>query len=71
MREMIRRLLLGILLAGACSLARQMRKPGGKIALALSAMVAPGDGMGWTAGEGRLTLLDGTTQAFTVSGLNL
>jgi hypothetical protein len=39
--------------------------------LTLSATVAPGGGMGRTTGEGRLTLLDGTARAFSVSGLNL
>jgi hypothetical protein len=48
-----------------------MRKPVGRLVLTLSATVAPGGGMGRSTGEGRLTLLDGTTYAFSVNGLNL
>lgn len=71
MRRLLPLVLAGTLLAGAWSDAGEMRKPAGRVVLILSATVAPGSGMGWTAGEGQLTLLDGTTQAFTVSGLNL
>jgi hypothetical protein len=48
-----------------------MRKPVGRLVLTLRATVAPGGGMGRTTGEGRLTLLDGSAHAFSVSGLNL
>jgi hypothetical protein len=48
-----------------------MGKPVGRLVLTLSATVAPGGGMGRTTGEGRVTMLDGTAHAFSVSGLNL
>jgi hypothetical protein len=58
-------------LAGGWLQAGEMRKPVGRLVLTLSATVAPGGGMGRSTGEGRLTLLDGTTYAFSVNGLNL
>jgi hypothetical protein len=68
-----RRLIYVVCLLLACgwSQAGEMRKPVGRLVLMLSATVAPGGGMGRATGEGRLTLLDGTTHAFSVSGLNL
>ena len=63
--------LVGSLLAWGWLQAGEMRKPVGRLALTLSATVAPGGGMGRTTGEGRLTLLDGTVHTFSVSGLNL
>jgi hypothetical protein len=63
--------LVGPLLAGGWLQAGEMRKPVGRLVLTLSSTVAPGGGMGRSMGEGRLTLLDGTAHAFSVSGLNL
>jgi hypothetical protein len=62
---------VGLLLAWGWLQAGEMRKPLGRLVLTLNATVAPGGGMGRTTGEGRLTLLDGTSRAFSVSGLNL
>jgi hypothetical protein len=71
---MIRRRLIyvlaGPLLAWGWLQAGEM-KPVGRLVLTLSTAVAPGGGMGRTSGEGRLTMLDGTVHAFSVSGLNL
>ena len=64
-------LLVGPLVAGGWLQAGEMRRPAGQLVLKLRATVAPGGGMGPTMGEGRLTLLDGTSHAFSVSGLNL
>jgi hypothetical protein len=71
LRRRLLYLLVGPLLAGGWLQAGEMRKPVGRLVLTLSATVAPGGGMGPTMGEGRLTLLDGTAHAFSVSGLNL
>jgi hypothetical protein len=71
MRRRLIYVLVGPLLAWGWLQAGEMRKPVGRLVLTLSATVAPGGGMGRTTGEGRLTLLDGTIQAFSVSGLNL
>ena len=75
MRVMMRRLLIyvlmGLLVAGGWLQAGETRRPAGRLVLTLTATVAPGGGMGPTMGEGRLTLLDGTAHAFSVSGLNL
>lgn len=71
MRRLLLYILVGLLLAWGWLQAGEMRKPVGRLVLTLRATVAPGGGMGQTTGEGRLTLLDGTTHAFSVSGLNL
>jgi hypothetical protein len=71
MRRRLIYVLVGPLVAGGWLQAGEMRKPVGRLVLRLSAMVAPGGGMGQSTGEGRLTLLDGTAHAFSVSGLNL
>jgi hypothetical protein len=71
MRRRLIYVLVGPLLAWGWLQAGEMRMPVGRLVLTLSAMVAPGGGMGRTTGEGRLTLLDGTVHAFSVSGLNL
>jgi hypothetical protein len=71
MRRRLIYLLVGPLLAWGWLQAGEMRQPVGRLVLTLSATVAPGGGMGRTTGEGRLTLLDGTARAFSVSGLNL
>ena len=62
--------LVGSLLAWGWLQAGEL-KPVGRLVLTLSTTVAPGGGMGLTSGEGRLTMLDGTAHAFSVSGLNL
>jgi hypothetical protein len=62
MRRLLTLVLAGTLLVGAWSHAGEMRKAAGRVVLMLSATVTPGSGREWTAGEGRLTLLDGTTQ---------
>jgi hypothetical protein len=46
-------------------------KPVGRLVLTLNTTVAPGGGMGSTSGEGQLTMPDGATHAFRVSGLNV
>ena len=71
MRRRLIYVLVGPLLAGGWLQAGETRKPVGRLVLTLSSMVAPGGGMGQSTGEGRLTLLDGTAHAFSVSGLNL
>lgn len=71
MRKLLSCVLVGTLLAGAGLHAGEMRKPAGRVVLHLSAIVAPGGGLGLTVAEGRLTLLDGSAHAFTISGLNL
>jgi hypothetical protein len=71
MRTRLIYVLVGPLLAGGWLQAGEMRKPVGRLVLTLSSMVAPGGGMGQSTGEGRLTRLDGTAHAFSVSGLNL
>jgi hypothetical protein len=71
MRRRLIYVLVGPLLAWGWLEAGEMRKPVGRLVLTLSSTVAPGGGMGRTTGEGRLTLLDGTVHAFSVSGLNL
>jgi hypothetical protein len=71
MRRRLIYALVGPLLAWGWLQAGEMRKPVGRLVLTLSSTVAPGGGMGRTTGEGRLTLLDGTVHAFSVSGLNL
>ena len=62
---------VGSLLVWGWLQAGEVRKPVGRLMLTLSTTVAPRGGMGLTTGEGRLTLLDGTVHAFSVSGLNL
>jgi hypothetical protein len=71
MRRRLLYIWVGLLLAGGWLHAGEMRKPVGRLVLTLSSIVAPGGGMGQTTGEGRLTLLDNTAHAFSVSGLNL
>jgi hypothetical protein len=71
MRRRLIYLLMGSLLAWGWLQAGEMRQPVGRLVLTLSTTVAPRGGMGRTTGEGRLTLLDGTVHAFSVSGLNL
>ncbi|MGH8066359.1 MAG: hypothetical protein ACRERE_14215, partial [Candidatus Entotheonellia bacterium] len=71
MRRRLIYVLVGPLLACGWLQAGEMGKPVGRLVLTLSATVAPGGGMGQVTGEGRLTLLDGTARAFSVSGLNL
>jgi hypothetical protein len=71
MRRRLVYVVVGLLLAWGWLQAGEMRKSLGRLILTLSATVAPGGGMGRTTGEGRLTLLDGTSRAFSVSGLNL
>ena len=70
-RRLLIYVLVGPLVAGGWLQAGEMRRPAGRLVLTLRATVAPGGGMGPTMGEGRLTLLDGTAHAFSVSGLNL
>jgi hypothetical protein len=70
-RRLLIYVLMGPLVAGGWLQAGEMRRPAGRLVLTLRATVAPGGGMGATMGEGRLTLLDGTTHAFSVNGLNL
>jgi hypothetical protein len=71
MRELLSGVLVGMLLTGAWLHAGEMRKPAGRVVLPISSTVAPGGGLRLTAAEGTLTLPDGTTHAFAVSGLNL
>ena len=71
MRRSLIYVLAGPLLVWGWLQAGELRKPVGRLVLTLSATVAPEGGMGRTTGEGRLTLLDGATHAFSVSGLNL
>ena len=71
LRRLLTLVLVGGLLVGAWSHAGERRTLAGRIALHLGATVAPGGEMEWTADDGKLILLDGTTHAFSVSGLNL
>ena len=71
MWKLLSAVLLSTLLIGVWLHAGELQKPAGRVVLRINSTVAAGGGLGLTATEGTLTLLDGTAHAFAVSGLNL
>jgi hypothetical protein len=51
--------------------AGQVQRLSGRVLLKINSAVPPGGGFGFTWGQGTLTLIDGTTHVFSVSGLGI
>src|SRR5262245_23540161 len=51
--------------------AGQIKRLSGRISLKINSAVPPGGGFEFTWGKGTLTLIDGTTRTFSVSGLGI
>jgi hypothetical protein len=58
-------------LPGADGHAGQVQRLAGRVLLKINSAVPPGGGFNFTWGKGTLTLVDGTTQVFSVSGLGI
>jgi hypothetical protein len=62
---------LSMLLLGVDGHAGEMRRLAGRISVKINSAVPPGGGFDVTWGKGTLTLIDGTTHVFSVSGLGI
>jgi hypothetical protein len=49
----------------------EVKRLAGRVSLKINSAVPPGGGFDFTWGKGTLTLIDGTTQVFSVSGLGI
>src|SRR5262245_45317934 len=58
-------------LVGVDGRAGQVQRLAGRVLLKINSAVPPGGGFNFTWGKGTLTLIDGTTQVFSVSGLGI
>jgi hypothetical protein len=59
------------MLVGVDGHAGQVQRLAGRVSLKINSAVPPGGGFDFTWGRGTLTLLDGTTHVFSVSGLGI
>jgi hypothetical protein len=62
---------LSTMLMGVDGHAGQVQWLAGRVSLKINSAVPPGGGFDFTWGEGTLTLIDGTTHVFSVSGLGI
>jgi hypothetical protein len=63
--------MLSTMLVGVDGQAGQVQQLAGRVLLKITSAVPPGGGFDFTWGQGTLTLLDGTTHVFSVSGLGI
>jgi hypothetical protein len=56
---------------GVVGQAGEMQRLAGRVSLKINSAVPPGGGFDFTWGKGTLTLIDGTTHTFSVSGLGI
>jgi hypothetical protein len=63
--------LLSAVLVGMEGHAGEVQRLAGRVSLKINSAVPPGGGFDVTWGKGTLTLVDGTTQAFSVRGLGI
>jgi hypothetical protein len=63
--------MLSTMLVGVDGQAGQVHQLAGRVLLKINSAVPPGGGFDFTWGQGTLTLLDGTTHVFSVSGLGI
>ncbi|MGH8066513.1 MAG: hypothetical protein ACRERE_15000 [Candidatus Entotheonellia bacterium] len=63
--------MLSTMLVGIDGQAGQVQRLAGRVSLKINSAVPPGGGFDFTWGKGTLTLLDGTTHVFSVSGLGI
>jgi hypothetical protein len=62
---------LSTMLVGVDGHAGEVRRLAGRVSLKINSAVPPGGGFDFTWGKGTLTLIDGTTHVFSVSGLGI
>lgn len=62
---------LSTVLVGVGGHAGQVKRLAGRVSLQINSAVPPGGGFEFTWGKGTLTLIDGTTHGFSVSGLGI
>jgi hypothetical protein len=62
---------LSMLLLGVDGRAGEVQRLAGRISVKINSGVPPGGGFDFTWGKGTLTLIDGTTHVFSVSGLGI
>jgi len=62
---------LSTVLVGIDGYAGQVKRLAGRVSLKINSAVPPGGGFGFTWSPGTLTLVDGTTHGFSVSGLGI
>src|SRR5262245_5434356 len=63
--------MLSTVFVAADSRTGEVQRLGGRVLLKINSAVPPGGGFDFTWGKGTLTLIDGTTQAFSISGLGI
>jgi hypothetical protein len=62
---------LSTVLVGVDGHAGEVQRLAGRVSLKINSAVPPGGGFDFTWGKGTLTLIDGTTHVFSVSGLGI
>ena len=62
---------LSTVLVGVDGHAGQVKRLAGRVSLKINSAVPPGGGFGFTWSQGTLTLVDGTTHGFSVTGLGI
>lgn len=63
--------MLSTMLVGVDGHAGQVQRLAGQVSLKINSAVPPGGGFDFTWSKGTLTLIDGTTHVFSVSGLGI
>jgi hypothetical protein len=62
---------LSTVIVGVDGHAGRVQRLGGRMLLKINSTVPPGGGFGFTWSQGALTLIDGTTHGFSLSGLGI